>query len=60
MKQKEIIIINEDGDHHENTVEAQNREQEPDATKKNIDGMPLMKTGYSLEVDMKFGWKPTI
>jgi len=25
-----------------------------------LDGLPLMKSGYSLEADMKFGWKPTV
>ena len=23
-----------------------------------LDSLPLMKSGYSLEADMKFGWKP--
>ena len=26
----------------------------------NLDSLPLMKSGYSLEADMKFGWKPRI
>lgn len=25
-----------------------------------MDSLPLMKSGYSLEADMKFGWKPTV
>lgn len=25
-----------------------------------LDSLPLMKSGYSLEADMKFGWKPQI
>ena len=25
---------------------------------KDLDSLPLMKSGYSLEADMKFGWKP--
>lgn len=25
-----------------------------------MDSLPLMKSGYSLESDMKFGWKPTV
>ena len=24
----------------------------------NMDSLPLMKSGYSLESDMKFGWRP--
>ena len=26
----------------------------------NLDSLPLMKSGYSIEADMKFGWKPRI
>ena len=25
-----------------------------------LDSLPLIKSGYSLEADMKFGWKPTV
>ena len=25
---------------------------------RDLDSLPLMKSGYSLEADMKFGWKP--
>ena len=25
-----------------------------------LDSLPLMRSGYSLEADMKFGWKPTV
>jgi hypothetical protein len=25
-----------------------------------LDSLPLMKSGYSIEADMKFGWKPVI
>jgi len=25
-----------------------------------MESLPLMKTGYSLEADMKFGWKPAV
>ena len=25
-----------------------------------LDSLPLMKSGYSLEADMKFGWKPQV
>ena len=25
-----------------------------------LDSLPLIKSGYSLEADMKFGWKPRI
>lgn len=25
-----------------------------------MDSLPLMKSGYSLEADMKFGWRPSI
>ena len=28
--------------------------------KSKLDGLPLMKTGFSLAVDMKFGWKPSV
>jgi hypothetical protein len=24
----------------------------------NMECLPLMKSGYSIEADMKFGWKP--
>jgi hypothetical protein len=27
---------------------------------KDLDSLPLMKSGYSLEADMKFGWKPQL
>lgn len=26
----------------------------------NMDSLPLMKSGYSLEADMRLGWRPTI
>lgn len=25
-----------------------------------LDSLPLVRSGYSIEADMKFGWKPTV
>ena len=31
---------------------------EDDKDKDQMECLPLMKSGYSIEADMKFGWKP--
>ena len=60
INKKEIIVIDDqDDDGEEKNGEAWLKDNQ-NTSKATIDGLPLMKTGYSLEVDMKFGWKPTI
>lgn len=43
-------------------IEDSARPKLPDRWKalEDLDSLPLIKSGYSLEADMKFGWKPQI